>query len=114
MLELVEIGIGIGIVHQSIQKFESSPDRHLFFIISEELRLLLLNEFVRLISMVQPVKLPHRISPRRFVIPICFGRLALRNRLRIRIAFQEIFLPYIEGGERILFSSGLISHGSSL
>src|SRR5579871_2872400 len=59
MLDLGEIGIGVAIVHQSVQVFERLPNAHGALGAGEILFFLLLYEGACLIRMIQTVKLAH-------------------------------------------------------
>jgi hypothetical protein len=89
VLLLVEIDIGIGIVHQRVQKIECLVERHLTPIKSQKLRPLLLHEIVRLVTVVLAIELAHRVAGRIIVVAIIlFG---LPARLGIDLRFDEFF-----------------------
>src|ERR1700722_2137583 len=96
MLELVKVRVGVTVVDQLVQELERIPYRHLFFIETQELGLLLLYKSIGLILVVQPVELPHAVAARRLIVAVFFCILSLCNSLRIGISFQEIVFPYIK------------------
>src|ERR1700722_18273044 len=96
MLELVKVRIGITVIDQLVQELERIPHRHLFFIETQELGLLLLHKSIGLILMVQAVELLYAVATGRLIVTVFFCILSLRNSLRIGISFQEIIFPYIK------------------
>ena len=60
MLELRKIGVGIGIVHELVQVFHGFPDAHGHAVEAEIFAALGDGEIVRLVRVVEPVKLAHR------------------------------------------------------
>src|SRR5579859_5571112 len=112
MLELVKVRIRVGIVYQLVQKCKSVPNGHFLLIELQEFLLFPTDEIISLISMVEAIKFTDGIPGRGFIVPVFFRSLAFGNRLRVRIAFKEIVLPYIQGGKRISFSTVCIcAHG---
>ncbi len=92
MLPLVEVSVGVGVVHKGIQKIECFPNRHLFLIEFEVFGFLFAHEIVRLVGMVQPIELPHRVAPRLVVVTVIF----LGFLEGFRVAGQDVVFPYVE------------------
>src|SRR5258708_38823785 len=108
MLELVQVRVGIGIVHQLVQKIKSVPNGHFLFIEFQELGLFLFYEVIGLIGMIQPVEFLYGLPFRVFVVAVFFGGFVPGDGLRIGVTFQKVIFPYIEGRERVGFGGGKV------
>src|SRR5271157_4984989 len=96
MLDLREIRIGVAIVYQRVQVFESFPDSHRALIERQVLPLLLLHEIARLMRMVQAIELAHHRRRFRSELPE-----SILRAVRVVAVFDEI-VPLLEALQRTL------------
>ena len=89
VLDLAEIGVGVAIVHQGVQVFERLPDPHFGFVEAGIFAALRGGEIMRLVGVIQAVKLAHAGCG--------VGVIAKIPGLAIRIvALLNEFVPLLE------------------
>src|SRR3982751_5672005 len=106
VLELVKVRIRIGIINQLIQKIKSLPYRHFFFIELQIIPSLLLYKIIRLVGMIQAVKLFYCIARGLFVIAIFLCLLCSGDGIGLRVTLEYIVFPFVETFKRIYFFRG--------
>ena len=110
VLDLAQVGVGVAVIHQRVQVLHGLPDAHPGLVPGQVFALLLEDEFARLVSVVQPVKLFDRGARFGAVIAKRFGLLVSVRRdkrflprgltwrgLRIT-AFHKI-VPFVEASQ---------------
>jgi hypothetical protein len=106
MLELIQIGIWIGIINQCIEIVHGVPKGHLLLLKLQKFLFLFHHKVVGLVSVIEAVKLPNSIHPLRVmvisIILLGFGLFVLR----LRIAYQQIIFPIFNRVERSGFRFG--------
>ena len=90
VVELVEIGIGIRIIHQLIEEIKCRPDRHFLLIKRKVLLLLFPHEIV---GMVQTIELADGIATGFFVFAVFSGSLCGGDGFGFGIYFKVSARP---------------------
>ena len=102
VIELGEIGVGIGVIDELVEEFERFPNAHLAAVEGEEVLALLLDEIAGLMAMIEPVKFADSGPGVSFVITELFLFLLGINGLERRflgVAFLEKIFPLFKVGE---------------
>jgi hypothetical protein len=94
VLQLVEVNVGVRVVHQRVEVFHGAPHGHFPLVELQKLLFFLHYEVVRLVAVVEPVKLPHRVPFRGFVVAV--GVFGLGRLFRFGVAAQYVLLPLIK------------------
>src|SRR5271165_812861 len=108
MFDLRQIGIGIAVIDQGIEKFRRLPDRLLAFLQAEVLLLLAEHIIHRLILVVQPVELGHAGIGLRIIL----AKLALRPAFLV--AANQKLIPLLKIVQWPLGHRRSIFHGAFL
>src|SRR5688500_12081639 len=102
MLKLIEVGIGIRIIHQLVQELEGIPYWHLLFVEFQEFILLIPYEIISLIFVIQTIKFTYSITF-SIVVVSEIVLVFFCNTVWIRIPGRHVIFPHIQAFKRRIF-----------
>ena len=93
VFDLGQLGVGIAVVDQGVEKLHRFPDPHLALSLGQVLALFRQDEVERLMAMIQPVEFAHARAD--------VGSVIAERRLLfgLRVALLEKVFPFVETGE---------------
>ena len=106
MLQLIQISIGIRVIHERVQKVKSRPNWHFFFVQFEVVGLFFQDKIVGLVRMVQTIELPHRVAFGVIVVAKFF--FGFGRGMWLRVAEQQVIFPLVEATQGCIVIEVLI------